>query len=79
MTRGSTRYSGRCRFPGRGQQYVGRLHRLHEGKRFVQVYDYVDPNIPMRAKMYERRLRGYAVIGYTVEQPLHVSSVHATD
>ena len=24
------------------QQYVGRLHRLHDNKRFVQVYDYVD-------------------------------------
>src|SRR5439155_14958460 len=23
------------------QQYVGRLHRLHADKRFVQVYDYV--------------------------------------
>ncbi len=24
------------------QQYVGRLHRLHDGKRIVEVYDYVD-------------------------------------
>jgi superfamily II DNA or RNA helicase len=24
------------------QQYMGRLHRLHEGKQFVHVYDYVD-------------------------------------
>ncbi|HYL91758.1 MAG TPA: restriction endonuclease subunit R, partial [Alphaproteobacteria bacterium] len=24
------------------QQYVGRLHRLHDNKRLVQVYDYVD-------------------------------------
>ncbi len=24
------------------QQYVGRLHRLHDTKRIVQVYDYVD-------------------------------------
>ncbi len=46
------------------QQYVGRLHRLHDGKRFVKVYDYVDNYVPMLARMYERRLRGYAAIGY---------------
>jgi len=50
------------------QQYVGRLHRLHDGKRIVQVYDYVDPNVPMLARMYERRLKGYDAIGYTVER-----------
>lgn len=51
------------------QQYVGRLHRLHDGTRVVQVYDYVDPNVPMLARMYERRLKGYDAIGYTVERP----------
>ena len=50
------------------QQYVGRLHRLHDGKRVVRVYDYVDPNVPMLARMYERRLKGYDAIGYTVER-----------
>ena len=49
------------------QQYVGRLHRLHDGKRVVQVYDYVDLNVPMLARMYQRRLKGYNAIGYTVE------------
>ncbi|MGA8086723.1 MAG: DEAD/DEAH box helicase family protein [Terracidiphilus sp.] len=49
------------------QQYVGRLHRLHDNKRMVQVYDYVDHRVPMLARMYERRLRGYSAIGYTVE------------
>ena len=29
------------------QQYVGRLHRLYDNKRFVQVYDYVDSCVPM--------------------------------
>ena len=38
------------------QQYVGRLHRLHDNKRFVQVYDYVDNYVLMLARMYERRL-----------------------
>ncbi len=50
------------------QQYVGRLHRLHDGKRVVQVYDYVDNYVPMLAKMYERRLKGYAAIGYVIER-----------
>ena len=34
------------------QQYVGRLHRLHDNKRFVQVYDYVDNYVLMLARMY---------------------------
>ena len=50
------------------QQYVGRLHRLHDNKRFVQVYDYVDNYVLMLARMYERRLKGYAAIGYVIEQ-----------
>jgi superfamily II DNA or RNA helicase len=49
------------------QQYVGRLHRLHDDKRLVQVYDYVDNGVAMLARMYERRLKGYAAIGYTIE------------
>lgn len=50
------------------QQYVGRLHRLHDSKRFVRVYDYVDSYVPMLARMYERRLTGYSAIGYVIEQ-----------
>ncbi len=49
------------------QQYVGRLHRLHDNKHVVQVYDYVDNGVPMLARMYERRLRGYSAIGYAIE------------
>ena len=52
------------------QQYVGRLHRLHDNKRFVQVCDYVDNGVPMLARMYERRLRGYGAIGYVIEQEI---------
>ncbi|HEV2486284.1 MAG TPA: DEAD/DEAH box helicase family protein [Terracidiphilus sp.] len=51
------------------QQYAGRLHRLHDNKRVVQVYDYVDNHVPMLARMYERRLKGYDVIGYSIEWP----------
>jgi superfamily II DNA or RNA helicase len=56
------------------QQYVGRLHRLHDNKRIVQVYDYVDNNVPMLARMYERRLKGYTAIGYTIEESFVESS-----
>ena len=48
------------------QQYVGRLHRLHDAKRVVQVYDYVDSRVLMLARMYARRLRGYSAIGYRI-------------
>jgi superfamily II DNA or RNA helicase len=50
------------------QQYAGRLHRNHSNKREVQVYDYVDARVPMLLKMYQRRLKGYAAIGYEVKQ-----------
>jgi len=49
------------------QQYVGRLHRIHHGKRVVRVFDYVDAHVPMLARMYEKRLKGYRAIGYEME------------
>jgi superfamily II DNA or RNA helicase len=49
------------------QQYVGRLHRLHDNKRIVRVYDYVDHYVPILERMYERRLKGYSAIGYVIE------------
>jgi superfamily II DNA or RNA helicase len=45
-------------------QYTGRLHRLHPGKREVRIFDYVDGNVPMLLRMFEKRLRGYRAIGY---------------
>ena len=45
-------------------QYVGRLHRSFEGKREVLVYDYVDVHIKVLERMYQKRLRGYAELGY---------------
>jgi superfamily II DNA or RNA helicase/very-short-patch-repair endonuclease len=50
-------------------QYVGRLHRLHEGKLEVRVYDYADLNVPMLSRMFERRCRGYEALGYTLMLP----------
>ncbi|MGA2956222.1 MAG: DEAD/DEAH box helicase family protein [Thermodesulfobacteriota bacterium] len=49
------------------QQYVGRLHRLHDNKRVVQVYDYVDIQVPMLMRMYKKRLKGYEAIGYMMQ------------
>ncbi|MBC2716031.1 MAG: DEAD/DEAH box helicase family protein [Desulfobacteraceae bacterium] len=46
------------------QQYAGRLHRLFENKKEVQVYDYVDIHVKMLEKMYQKRLTGYASMGY---------------
>ena len=48
-------------------QYAGRLHRFHDMKREVIIYDYADLNVAMLAKMYGRRLTGYRAIGYAVE------------
>ncbi|MCK5194668.1 MAG: hypothetical protein KAQ71_12720, partial [Desulfobulbaceae bacterium] len=49
------------------QQYAGRLHRVYDGKKEVRIYDYVDKKIPMLARMYERRLKGYKAIGYSIQ------------
>ena len=46
------------------QQYAGRLHRLFETKKEVLIYDYVDVRVRMLEKMYNKRLAGYASIGY---------------
>jgi very-short-patch-repair endonuclease len=53
-------------------QYAGRLHRLYDGKREVRIYDYADLDVPMLARMFDRRCRGYETIGYTVVLPASV-------
>ena len=50
-------------------QYAGRLHRLYDGKREVRIYDYADLNVPMLARMFDRRCRGYEAVGYTILLP----------
>jgi superfamily II DNA or RNA helicase len=50
-------------------QYAGRLHRIYDGKREVRIYDYADLNVPMLARMFDRRCRGYESIGYTIILP----------
>jgi len=46
------------------QQYAGRLHRLFKTKKEVRIYDYVDIQIKMLERMYQKRLNGYASMGY---------------
>ena len=49
-------------------QYTGRLHRLHPRKEEVRIYDYVDRELPVLLRMFERRLRGYRAIGYARDE-----------
>ncbi|MBN1851432.1 MAG: DEAD/DEAH box helicase [Pirellulales bacterium] len=47
-------------------QYAGRLHRKFHAKTEVRVMDYVDYRVPMLARMFEKRMRGYKAMGYLV-------------
>jgi superfamily II DNA or RNA helicase len=47
-------------------QYAGRLHRLHDAKREVLIYDYVDQDVPVLARMAAKRRRAYHSIGYGI-------------
>lgn len=48
------------------EQYVGRLHRIHDEKTKVKVYDYVDYKEPTLQRMFEKRLKGYKSLGYQI-------------
>lgn len=52
---------------GKLAQYVGRLHRICEGKKEVIVYDYVDVNVGMLENMFRKRVSGYRVLGYEIK------------
>jgi superfamily II DNA or RNA helicase len=45
-------------------QYAGRLHRRNAGKTEIRVHDDVDANVPVLAKMFAKRLRGYQALGF---------------
>jgi superfamily II DNA or RNA helicase len=47
-------------------QYAGRLHREFAGKTEVVIYDYADMLVPVLARMYAKRLKGYLALGYSV-------------
>ena len=48
-------------------QYVGRLHRRHDGKKDILVVDYVDSSVPVLARMAAKRRTGYRALGYVME------------
>jgi superfamily II DNA or RNA helicase len=51
------------------QQYAGRLHRTYANKEEVVIYDYVDTNIEMATRMFDRRKKGYVTLGYSIDDP----------
>ena len=55
--------------PWTGAQSMPRGQRI-ERKTEVQVYDYADVSVPMLARMYKKRLAGYAALGYSVIKEL---------
>lgn len=57
------------------EQYVGRLHRFHDDKTKVKVYDYVDHKEPILQNMYEKRLKGYKSLGYQIHDGTKTTEV----
>ena len=51
---------------GKVAQYAGRLHRDYPGKKDVRIYDYADIHVTVLERMYQKRLKGYASIGYKI-------------
>ncbi len=47
-------------------QYAGRLHRLHDAKREVVIFDYVDQNVPVLSRIAAKRRKTYLSIGYRI-------------
>jgi superfamily II DNA or RNA helicase len=60
-------------FKGRLIQYAGRLHRAHESKRDVRIYDYVD-DLPLTRAMFRRRSVAYQEMGYKMELEIPAES-----
>lgn len=48
------------------QQYAGRLHREHVTKTDVRIIDIVDVGHMALQRMWEKRQRGYRVMGYRI-------------
>jgi hypothetical protein len=43
------------------------LASIPDGKKVLRVFDYADAQVPMLARMYEKRIKGYRAIGYEIE------------
>jgi len=51
-------------------QYTGRLHRHHHAKHEIRIIDYVDREVPVLRRMYAKRRRAYARLGYRMQGEL---------
>ena len=60
-------------------QYAGRLHRQHAIKSQVRIFDYVDGEVPMLARMFEKRLKGYQSMGYELDSSTGQESSRGND
>jgi len=47
-------------------QYAGRIHRQSEGKLDTVIYDYVDTELPMLKRMFDKRNKSYKIMGYEI-------------
>ncbi len=50
-------------------QHVGRILRPIPGKTQVVVHDYIDSHVPLLARQYQERARGYANLGFPAPKP----------
>jgi superfamily II DNA or RNA helicase len=58
-------------FKGKLIQYAGRLHRAHPGKSRVEIYDYVDTQLPLTMSMLRKRQKTYKFMGYLGLEAIH--------
>ncbi|MFI3252418.1 MAG: DEAD/DEAH box helicase family protein [bacterium] len=63
------------KWSGTLSQYVGRLHRTDGTKEAVVVYDYVDFRVPTLLTMYAKRLEGYKMMDYTIENENDIANL----
>ena len=47
-------------------QYAGRIHRQFVDKDTVLIYDYLDTSMPTLVRMFGRREKAYAALGYSI-------------
>jgi superfamily II DNA or RNA helicase len=58
-------------------QYAGRLHRLHQAKKEVRIYDYADLDVPLLSRMFRKRCHGYRSIGYEMDEAQNVDALES--
>lgn len=66
-------------FKGRLIQYAGRLHRSHDSKREVRIYDYLDENHAVTRSMFRRRATAYREMGYRFSMDENLGSNSVAD